>query len=866
MFRLALKNLAANKIRLGLTALAIVLGVGFVVSSFVLRDGLKDSFAGLSEEIVGDTDFGITPLSSGDVSAFEIDESIVELLTEEDLEIVRGVDGVRIAEGSVSGNDNGIQPIKADGSTIPTNGPPQIGFSWGDEGQLNPLVIVEGDAPESPGEWVIDLDAAADHGFVIGETTTFVTPGGRKDATLVGTFRFGEDNTTNGATLMAFELSTARDFFETPEGFDSIAVAVDGSVPIADVELALNAALDSERILVQNQADLLAEQQGNFNLFVDIFGYILLAFALIALFVSIFIIANTFAIVTSQRIRELGLLRAIGATPSQIRRSVLIESTIIGLIASAIGLAVGVAIAFFMRWLLGQLGIPLPSFGVVIRPLTVIVAFVVGTVVTVVSAIVPAFSASKIAPITAITGTQDKAEKSAARYVIGGIITGVGALLIGLGLFAGSTALEVLAPLGAGAAILFVGLTLLSPLVAGPLSRVLGIPLGPIFKRPGSLATQNAARNPRRTATTAAALMIGLALVSMAMVLGESFKAEFSKVLGTTIQADYIISGEANLPLEVVDRLQDADEFDAVSPAFYWGADFENAPVVPTSGRVGDDGTGSNADVAAFDYSVVDALFDFEVTEGALTGITDDHTAIRQNVADELGLGLGDTLTMRLDDGTTAPMEVVGIFQDETISSGVLISIDRFSQISDQTTADLIVATRNADTTVDDADATFETIAADYPNLSFDSAASFRESFTGFIDGVLNVLTALLGLAIVIALIGIANTMALSVFERTREIGLLRAVGMTRRQTRRMIRWESAIIAAVGAVLGAIIGAGLGAVALAAIPGDIITTVTVPWVRIIAMVVIASLAGLAAALFPAFRASRMNVLEAISTN
>ena len=854
MFRLAIKNLAANKIRLGLTALAIVLGVGFVVSSFVLRDGLRESFATLSEEIVGDTDFGLTPVEMADESAFDVDESVTALLTEEDLQIARSVNGVRLASGGLEGTANAVQPIKADGSTIPTNGPPQLGFSWDPEGELNPLVIIDGAAPSGPGEWVVDLDAAADHGFSIGETTTFVTPGGRKEATLVGTFRFGENNTTNGATLMAFELSTARDFFQKPDGYDMISIGVDGSVPIPEIEASLNAALDTDRVLVQNQTDLLAESQGDFNLFVDIFGYILLGFALIALFVSIFIIANTFAIVTNQRIRELGLLRAIGATPAQLRRSVLIESTIIGVIASAIGLLVGVGIAFFMRWLLSLLGIPLPSFGVVIRPLTVITAFVVGTFVTVVSAIVPAFSASRVSPITAITGTAERVEKSAARYVIGGLITAVGALLIGLGLFAGNTTLEVLAPLGAGAAILFIGLTLLSPLVAGPLSRFLGMPLGPIFKRPGSLATQNAARNPRRTATTAAALMIGLALVSMAMVLGESFKAEFTKILDTTIQADYIVSGDGTLPVEIVDRLEDDGAFAEVSAGFYSNADFETSVV---------DGD-YNADVGAFEYSDIDALFDFGVSEGSLAGITSDSTAIRESIAEELELGLGDTLQMRLDDGGVAAMEIVGIFEDETLSPGVFISGDRFGQVSMRTTADVIVARRSPDVDVAAADTAFEAIGSDYPNLGFDSAASFREVFTSFIDGVLNVLTALLGLAIVIALIGIANTMALSVFERTREIGLLRAVGMTRRQTRRMIRWESAIIAAVGAVLGAIIGVSLAAVALAAIPGDIITTVAIPWIRIISMVVIAALAGLVAALFPAFRASRMNVLDAIS--
>lgn len=854
MFRLALKNLAANKVRLGLTALAIVLGVGFVVSSFVLRDGLKESFAGLSEEIVGDTDFGLSPVGASDGNGFEESDNVVELLTEDDLQTVRSIDGVRVAVGGLEGVANSVQPIKADGTTISTNGGPQLGFSWADEGQLNPLVIVDGVAPTEPGQWVVDLDAAADHGFVIGEITTFVTPDGRQDATLVGTFRFGEENTTNGATLMAFELSTARDFFVTPEGYDSIAIGVDGTVPIPQVEAALTANLDTDRIVIQNQSDLLAETQGEFNLFVDIFGYILLAFALIALFVSIFIIANTFAIVTSQRIRELGLLRAVGATPGQIRRSVLIESTIMGLIASAVGLAVGVGIALFMRWLLDAVGIPLPAFGVVVSPLTIIVAFVVGTLVTVLAAIIPAFSASRVSPITAITGIADQSEKSAARYVIGTIITALGALLIGLGLFAGSTALEVLAPLGAGAAVLFVGLTLLSPLVAGPMSLFLGQPLGPIFKRPGTLATQNAARNPRRTATTAAALMIGLALVSMAMVLGESFKAEFSKILDTTIQADYIVSAEGTVPLEVVDRLNADPSFNAVSPVFYSDADFESAAVDSLY----------NTDVAAFDYADIDVLFDFAVLEGSLAGVTNDSVAIRDSVAEDLGLTMGDAVLMVLDDGGTAEMTIVGVFEDDTLSGGVLLSTERFEEISTQTTADLIVASRAAEVEVEASDAAFGTIARDYPNLAFDSSASFREQFTSFIDGVLNVLTALLGLAIVIALIGIANTMALSVFERTREIGLLRAVGMTRRQTRRMIRWESAIIATVGAVLGSIIGAALGAVALAAIPGDIITTVTIPWIRIGAMVAIASVAGLAAALFPAFRASRMNVLDAIS--
>lgn len=860
MFRLAIKNLAANKIRLGLTALAIVLGVGFVVSSFVLRDGLKDSFAGLSEEIVGDTDIGIEPV-----------DLVGDPLTDADLETVRATSGVRIAEGFVD-SENSIQPIRSDGSTISTNGPPQIGFNWGFEDQLNPAEIVDGRSPENPDEWVVDLDAAKDNDFEIGTTYEFVTVDGRKSATLVGTFRFGEDNTTNGATLMGFELSTIREWLQLENTFNNISIGIDGSVPVAELQAALGAALGNPtttggadevldgRVIVSDQADLLADQQGEFNFFIDIFGYVLLGFALIALFVSIFIIANTFAIVTGQRVRELGLLRAVGATPAQIRRSVLLESSVIGLVASAIGLAAGVGIAFFMRWVLNLIGFSLPSFPIVLAPLTIITAFVVGTIVTVASAIVPAFTASRISPITAIRGTTEESEKSIARYVIGGAISLVGASLIGFGLFAGDGALQILVPLGAGAAILFIGLTALSPIAAGPLSRVLGMPLGPIFKRPGSLATQNAARNPRRTATTAAALMIGLALVSMAMVLGDSFKAEFSKIIDSTIQADYIISGDnANVPLEIVDRMDDDPTYADVSPAFYWDASFET--VRPDGGQ-GD--TLTSADVAAFDYTTIDTLMNLEVTEGDLTAMNNDRVAIRTSIVEDYGFGLGDTIAMVLSDGTLADMEVVAIFDESAFSSPVLITEDRFFQISEQKTADLIFAARNPEVTVEDADAAFAVLGSEYPNLGFESAAGFRETVTGFIDATLNVLTVLLALAIFIALLGIANTMALSVFERTREIGLLRAVGMTRRQTRRMIRWESAIIAAVGAVFGALIGGGLGVLTVTAIPDDIISSFSIPWLRIGLMVAVASFAGLIAAFAPAFRASRMDVLEAIS--
>lgn len=865
MLRLSLKNLAANKIRLGLTALAIVLGVGFVVSSFVLRDGLKESFAGLSEDIVGNVDISVDSLLDSDP------------LTDADLQIIRDTPGVRVAIGGVAGDGNLIQPIKADGSTISTQGPPQVSFSWTDETQLNPNEIVDGRPPTNPGEWIIDIGAADRHDFVVGDTYDFITPAGRASAELVGTFRFGADNTTNGATLMGFEISTIRDYLQAGEVYDSISIGVDGSVPVAELETTLSTALgnpvdpdpdddelpDGTRAEVQNRADLQAEVTGSFNQALDIFGGVLLAFALIALFVSIFIIANTFSIVTSQRIRELGLLRAVGATPSQIRRSVLIESLMIGIIASIVGIIAGVGIAYGMREVLGAVGVDLPSFGVVLTPFTIILALIVGIVVTMLSAIFPAIKASRVAPITAITGSADLESNSIGRYVIGTFLTGLGVVGILLSLFGNADGVtQILSILGAGSVALFIGLTLLSSLVAAPIARIIGFPLGPVFKRPGTLATDNAARNPRRTATTAAALMIGLSLVSLAMVLGDSLKSEFTKVLESSVQADYLVTSDlANTPLEVVDRLDADPAFSAVTPLFYWDADFDNARADGS-----DVGNPYDTDIVALDYSTADELFDFGVIEGDITSIDSDSAAIRDTVAEDLALGLGDSLNLVFEDGSTAPLEVVGIFEDAAISTPVMISIDRFNQISDQPTADWVAAKRSEDVPAAEADAAFAAIGNDYPNLSFDSSATFRENLASQIDGFLNVLTALLGLAIFIALIGIANTLALSVFERTREIGLLRAVGMTRRQTRRMIRWEAAIISGVGAVLGAIVGVILGIIMVQAIPDEFLSEFSIPWIRILVMVAIAAIAGLIAALFPAFRSSRMNVLDAISHN
>lgn len=860
MLRLAVKNLAQNKVRLLLTTFAIVLGVGFVVSSFVLRDGLKEIFDNLATEVVQGIDLA--------VSSLDPDNNPVG---PNELDLVLAIDGVSDAGLTITGEgaENLIQPVKPDGTTITLQGPPQLAFGWSDA-PWSVSSIIEGRAPAAIDEWVIDPLSLIEHGFIVGDTYDIITPAGRRTGELVGTFTF--DGFIEGPTYLSLLNESLQDYllYES-DRFDSLLIVSDGSVPLAELSGSVTTAVGADSadslLIVQTQEDLIADTQGEFNQVLDIIGGVLLGFALVSLFVSIFIISNTFAITTSQRTRELGLLRAIGATPQQIMQSVVAESVVIGLIASITGIGAGVIIAIGLRAILNQVGVGIPEFGIVIAPATIIYAFIVGTAVTVLAAIFPAIGAARTSPIAAITGQSDEKKKSIIRFVFAAVITAIGLALMALGLFGSADGVtEVLIPLGIGSGVLFIGITLLSPLVAGPLSRIIGAPLSPVFGTPGHLAKENSARNPRRTATTAAALMIGLSLVSGASVLGESFKSEFEGILNTSLQADFLVTSDndrADIPDDVVDAIRDSDSFGNITAIKYTNVMLEEdfATELPAGEEV------SSRDVAAFDYSNIEGLFNLSVTEGSLDFITDDTAGIRDNVAEELGLEIGDSIHVAPDDANEGFVEltVVAIFEEAQLSGQVLLNFERFEDFAPRQPNDWVAASVAAGVDIESADAEFNAVASDFPNLAFQSSAEFRQTLSQQIDFILNLLTVLLGLTIFIALLGIANTLALSVFERTRELGLLRAVGMVRRQTRRMIRWEAVIISAVGAVLGTILGVALGAIIVTAIPDQFLSAFAIPWPRIIIMVLFASLAGIFAALFPAWRASRMNVLSAINS-
>ncbi|MFW2382181.1 MAG: ABC transporter permease, partial [Acidimicrobiales bacterium] len=616
----------------------------------------------------------------------------------------------------------------------------------------------------------------------------------------------------------------------------------------AVVQTAISAALPAQAEAI-GQDQLLDDAKAEFNEGINIFNNILLGFAGVALFVSIFIIANTFAIVLGQRTKELALLRAIGASPSQVRRSTMTEALIVGLVASGLGILGGLGLNYGLRAMFDLLGASLPDSPLILAPRTLIVAFAVGVGVTLLSAFGPARKASSVAPIAAMQDSVDAPRASdTRRNLTGALVMAAGVAIGTFGLFGDipGTASRI-ALLGGGAVLTFVGLAFASPAVAHPLISALGLPLRTLGTA-GSLSTQNAGRNPRRTASTAASLMVGLALVTTALVVGESIKQSISDTLASEVKADYISSPDEGIQPAMLADLSASGSFDPVAAFRY------------DEIKVGDDVSG----VIGTDLEATGQLFDIGVIDGALSS-DESSVAVFESEATDRGYSVGDEIPVTFPSGTTETMTVGAIFESSTVmDENYIINTGgweaRFGNTQDWWAAVMIADGVSPEV----ADAAVAELATQYPQAPFENQAQFRESIEGQIDSMLVAINAMLVLAIIIALIGIANTLALSVFERTREIGLLRAVGMSRRQTRRMIRWEAAQVALFGSILGIGLGLVFGWGVVTALPDSFVSTLAFPVSRISILVVVCGLSGLVAAALPARRASKLNVLDAIS--
>ncbi|HEX3620701.1 MAG TPA: FtsX-like permease family protein [Acidimicrobiales bacterium] len=845
MVHAVLKGIFAHKLRLFLTAFAVVLGVSFVAGTFVLTDTINHTFDVLFHTINAGVDVSVRAASGfGNDNSTGTSRDTVSASV---LDTVKKVPGVAVAEGAVGGY---AQLVDKSGKAITTAGAPTLGVSWTANPDLSPLRLRSGREPRKDGEVVVDAGTAKAHKLAVGDQVKILFQGPSENFTIVGVTGFGSADNLAGATLAAFDVTTAQRVLGKVGAFDSIDVKATSGVSTLTLRDRVAGVLPPgvEVVTSQQVADESAKQVQQALSFL---GTALLVFAGISLFVGGFIILNTFSILVAQRTRELALLRALGASRRQVMLSVVAEAGVVGLFASIVGLGLGILVAIGLQSLLKAFGIDLPTSGTKVLPRTVIVSLIVGLVVTVLSSIASARRASKIPPMAALQGAGVEQGGSLRRRATVGVIVAVlGAAAMLRGLFAGGSG--ALPLLGLGAAVVFVGVALLSPLASGPMARVIGAPLPRMAGVSGVLGRQNAMRNPRRTAATAAALTVGLALVATVSVLAASIKSSAADVVDKYLAADYIVGASGFNPTISTDlaaRLSKAPELAAVSAL-----------------QTGEwKSQGQTRTLDGGDPATLGQVLKLDVTAGDIGGLSRGELLVDETEFKDKHYKIGEIVPMTFARTGTQDIRVAGTYAKNDLLGNYLVSTATYdANFTDR--LDFVVLAKAAPGVAPATSrAAVEAVAKDFPNVDVRDQAQFKKQQEQQVNKVLGLVTALLALSIIIALFGIVNTLALSVFERTRELGLLRAVGMARRQVRSMIRGESVIIAVLGAVLGLAVGVLFGWAIVAGLSDQGITHVVVPGGQLVLYVVLAAIAGVVAAVFPARRAARLDVLAAISS-
>ncbi|MBT8215579.1 MAG: FtsX-like permease family protein [Acidimicrobiia bacterium] len=842
MLKLAWKGVLAHKLRLGLTAIAIVLGVAFVSGTLVFTDTLDRAFSSLFDEINATVDLYVR-------GETEFSNEVVPIPAEI-LDDVKEVPGIGNAAGTVQGF---AQFIDAAGDPVGGQAP-TFGFSWvpGAE-DLSVLTIKEGRPPAASDEVMVDAGTAAMNDFTIGQEVDVILVTGTERFEIVGFAGFGEEDNILGATIAIFDEPTAFRVFDSPGEYASISAVGDGSVALETLVDRVNDILPDgfEAVTAETQGE---DDQAEFQEAIGFLNTALLVFAGIAVLVGGFIIYNTFSIIIAQRMKEMALLRAVGATNRQVTRMVVVEAVLVGLVASAIGVVAGVGLTWLIRSGFDAAGVGFPQGPLTIRPNTVIVGMIVGLAVTLFSAVIPARQAARIPPVAAISEATVGGPRSLrVRAIAASVLTIIGALVLFLGLFvAGSNVLQLV---GLGAVIVFFGIAGLSPLIARRTARIIGAPLPAMYGVTGTLARENSVRRPRRTAATASALMIGVAVVSVVAILASSIKQSITEQITQNFgTVDFQIQSSAFADPSLVGVSPAVSEELATLP--------EVAVVSPMRFGLWKNEDDSERQLISVDPATLESVFVAEVQAGQVADLATGGVMLQADTAEDLEVGIGDTVTMQFPLTGTEQVPVVATFTGEGLSA-YLIGNESFSERFSQK-LDFMVFVNLADGVAQDQGrAAVEAVLEPYPNVELSNQAEFIENQKAQIDILLTVINALLLLAILIALLGIANTLALSIFERKRELGLLRAVGMTRRQVRRMIRWEAVITALYGALLGLVLGIALGWAVVSALSDEGLSF-GFPYQLLITYVIAAAIGGVVASVWPSFRGARTNVLEAIS--
>ncbi|MFE2583497.1 ABC transporter permease [Streptomyces sp. NPDC059378] len=857
VLKTSMRNFFAHKGRMALSAVAVLLSVAFVCGTLVFTDTMNTTFDKLFAAT--SSDVTVSAKSASDTGETTSGNGRPPVMPASVLDKVRGLPGVKSAEGAVF--SSAVTVVDADKDNLsPSSGAPTIVGSW-NANEARTMKVTSGAAPKGSGQVMVDADTADKHDLKLGDEIGVISAIGTHTAKISGIATFTVTNP--GAAIFYLDTATAQQALVGQTGVYTN-VNVTAAAGTSDEQLKKNVTAGiGAAYKVQTAKETADANRKDVGSFLDVMKYAMLGFAGIAFLVGIFLIINTFSMLVAQRTREIGLMRAIGSSRKQVNRSVLAEALLLGVTGSVLGVGAGVGIAVGLMKLMGMTGMNLSTDDLTVAWTTPVIGMLLGIVVTVLAAYLPARRAGKVSPMAALrdAGAPADAKAGVVRAVLGLVLTGAG----GTGLYLASTAAKATEGslwLGLGVVLSLLGFVVIGPLLASGVVRVLGAVLLRAFGPVGRLAERNALRNPRRTGATGAALMIGLALVACLSVVGSSMVASATDELDKTVGTDFIIQSDRGQPLtaQAVQAVKSAPGLARVTEYKVTSADYTTP----------DGKTLKDTDITAADPSYATDLRTKTVAGELKDAYLSDSMSVHEKFAKAHGIHLGSKIKVAFKDGATADLTVRAITSsDVVIDSGAkYISTATLAKYvpAAKMPLDQLVFASAKDGQQAAAYKSLKSALHDYPQYTVRDQTDYKKAFKDQIGQMLNLIYGLLALAIIVAVLGVVNTLALSVVERTREIGLMRAIGLSRRQLRRMIRMESVVIALFGALLGLGLGMGWGATAQQLLALEGLKVLDIPWPTIISVFIGSAFVGLFAALVPAFRAGRMNVLNAIATD
>jgi putative ABC transport system permease protein len=857
MTKVALRGLAGRKLRAFLTGIAIVLGVAMISGTYILTDTVQKAFNELLVDSYAGTDAVVT--GKGLEISIDGEKPPPPPVEASLLDVVRGVDGVALATGSIL-DEESTKVLTPEGESVNSEGWPTLGFGLDPDPALarfNPLTLLEGKWATGDDEVVIDEGTADEQGYELGDTVEVSTLQPKRGFEVVGVARYGEVESLGAISFVVFTIPTAQKLLGREGQYDAISVAAEEGISEDELVAAIQPALPDDAEVVSASAEA-EEQADEVSEFTSIFRYFLLAFGAIALFVGAFVIFNTFSITVAQRTREFATLRTLGASRRQVLGSVILESLVIGLLASLVGLGLGLLLAEGIEALFGALGVELPSAERVFATRTIVVALVVGVGITLLAGLFPAIRATRVPPISAVREGATLPHGRFHRFTpwVAGLVVVGSLLLLARAMFTDELGTgDRLLSIAGGVLLLFLGVAMLSSKLVTPIAAVVGTPARRAGGAAGQLASGNSVRNPGRTAATAAALMIGIALVSFIATLTNGMKASNREAIEEQIAADYVVTSQDGYTPFVA----------AAGDALAASGAAEVVTSVRSDGGLVDEVTtevgGIEPDTIADAY-----VFDWkEGDESVLATLGTKNAILSSNYAEDHDIAIGDVLTLRSTADRSAEITVVGTFEPPPfypLIESVNVSTQLFDSLYDRPRNRWTWANVAGEPN-DENRAQLEEAIAGFPDTQLETREQWIQREDADFNEFISFLYVMLTLAVFVSIFGMINTLVLSVYERTREIGMLRAIGMTRRQVRRMIRQESVITALIGAAIGLPLGIFLAALVNRAL-AEYDVSFAIPWVQLAVLTVVAIVIGILAAIAPARRAAKLNPLEAIA--